>query len=98
MNTLLELFFTLVSILILCVAMTIHPTHARCPDTWHGDGVRPSGEFHCLPTPIGDPDYDGTYLRPERSTQPPGELHGRIYCTGGSHAIVIDERTVGCQR
>jgi hypothetical protein len=26
------------------------------------------------------------------------EIHSRIYCTGGSVPIVVDDRTVGCTR
>ena len=26
------------------------------------------------------------------------EIHSRVYCTGGSSPIVVDDRTVGCTR
>jgi len=73
------------------------PTRMSCLDKWMHDGVRTDGSFVCRPVPIGDPDYDGTWQRPDRSTQPPGEIRARIYCSGAC-PIVIDGRTVGCQR
>lgn len=86
------------SVLILTVAAIYRPETAQCPPRWHNDGVRRSGAFTCVRMPVGDLDFDGTWGRPERSIVPPGLLHGAIYCTGGALPIVIDDRTVGCQR
>jgi hypothetical protein len=76
----------------------LHPSRAQCPPQWHNNGIRPSGAFDCTRTPVGDPDWDGTHGRPDRSVVPPGRIPGRIYCTGGMHPIVVDDRAVGCQR
>ena len=93
-----ETTYALLSVAIYVIAIFAQPSHATCPAGHYVNGVRPSGDFACVPAPIGDPDYDGVYGWPERSTQPPGELHSRIYCTGGMHPVVRDHRTVGCQR
>lgn len=92
-------FWVLVSTLVLVAGRVIRPTHAQCPVFWHNNGIRPSGTFGCTRNPVGDPEWDGTYQRqPDRSVVPPGEIDGQIYCTGGTHPIVVDDRTVGCQR
>lgn len=77
------------------------PSMARCPEGWAlGEGVRRQGdrigEFAChspLPKTCGEP--GGIYERP----CPPGKrLVSRIYCTSGALPIIVDARTVGCQR
>jgi hypothetical protein len=71
---------------------------ASCPVGYDlRTGIRRSGHFECWPTPIGDPDYDGTWQRPERSVQSDGVLESRIFCTSGQQPIIVDARTVGCQ-
>lgn len=84
----------LLSVVILLIAFAIRPDHARCPERWHNDGIRPGGRFSCVPSPVGDPDMDGTFGRPDVSIVPPGRLEGRIYC---SRPVVVDDRTMGCQ-
>lgn len=88
----------LASALILLWMAVTRPDHAACPRGWRHEGVRRDGSFSCLRPLLGDPDYDGVHGWPDRSVQPPGELWGRIYCTGGAAPIVVDQRTVGCQR
>lgn len=88
---------------VLAVMCTRHrcPASARCPVGYDlRTGIRPWGAFECWPHPVGDPDWDGTWRRsPDRSTQPAGVIHGRIYCTGGGRPVVADDgATVGCQR
>jgi hypothetical protein len=97
---LIEPFFAIVSVLTILVCCALQPTHARCPRGWYlDDGVRRSGVYTCGRDLVGDPNRDGTYGRPDISVKPPGEIWGRIYCTGGSHPIVSDDNvTVGCQR
>jgi len=74
------------------------PSDISCPPHWHAEGVRLDGLGSCAPNPVGDPDWDGTWLRPDRSTQPPGRIWYRIYCTGGESPVVRDDgMTVGCQ-
>lgn len=74
------------------------PRAARCPVGFDlRAGIRPSGAFQCWPSPVGDPDWDGTWQRsPDRSTQPGGVREGWIYCTSGSVPIVVDDRAVAC--
>jgi hypothetical protein len=87
-----------ISVMCLSVGVFARPHRARCPERWHNNGIRPSGFFVCTRNPIGDPDWDGTWQRPDRSVVPAGFLVGIIYCTGGMRPIVVDDRTVGCQR
>lgn len=93
-----EVASAIANVVVLCIAMALHPAAGRCPRGWHHDGVRRSGAFACTHDPVGDPDWDGTHGRPDRSVVPPGELRGRVYCTGGAAPIVVDDRAVGCQR
>lgn len=88
-----------VSLVLAMAGPCTRPTRARCP-AMHDlrTGVRVSGRFECWPSPVGDPLYDGAGGFPERSTQNGLILRGQIYCTGGAHPIVVDSRTVGCQR
>jgi len=77
----------------------VRPRTARCPVGFDlRTGVRSDGRFACWPHPVGDPRYDGTWGRPERSVQPPWVIESQLYCTGGTRPIVVDARTVGCQR
>lgn len=92
-----EVLFTFVSVISLCVCMLVRPTHVICPPGWYAEGVRPNGATTCLPAPSG-PDVISTHGVEDRSVQPPGAIEARIYCTGGAHPIVVDARTVGCQR
>jgi hypothetical protein len=84
--------------LLLVVMVAVLPPMARCPDGWSlGEGVRrATGEFACyapVPRDCGEP--KGPYERPCPRSE---RYYGRIYCTGGKLAIVVDHRTVGCQR
>jgi hypothetical protein len=92
-----EVLFALAAIVLLCGSMALRPAHARCPPDWYVEGVRPSGVSRCLPSPPRDcgepvPPHNGPCPADAR------ELPVRIYCTGGSRAIVVDERTIGCTR
>lgn len=92
-----EVLGTLFAIVAFCWGIATHPTRATCPSGWAVEGVRPSGASRCVPSPppnCGEPvpPYDMPCPHDER------ELLVRIYCTGGSHAIVVDERTIGCTR
>lgn len=89
--------------LVTCAALTyawcVHPARARCP-AGHDlrTGIRRDGHFECWPAVVGDPLYDGAAGYPERGRQSDAILTGRIYCTGGTQPIIVDYRTVGCQR
>lgn len=80
----------------------VRPERARCPSGWFVEGVRPSGVSHCRRAPPDDPlDWPGNDPRDrgDRDVKPDNAvLPVRVYCTGGSIPIVVDERTVGCQR
>lgn len=92
-------FRNAVSLLFLVVSCLGHPTRARCPIGYDlRTGIRSDGRFECWPSPTGPSEWDGTWARPERSVQPDGVIESRIYCTGGARPIVVDARTVGCQR
>lgn len=80
------------------ISTCVRPSRARCPEGYDlRMGIRRSGDFECWPSPPRGSLYDGAGGYEERSPQLGPILTGRIYCTGGSEAIVIDERTVGCQ-
>jgi hypothetical protein len=88
----------LLSLLCLALAAWFRPTSARCPgDLDLRTGIRRDGRFACWPHPVGDPEWDGTYLRPERSVQPAWVLEGRVYCTGTTRPTVVDWQTVRCR-
>lgn len=74
---------------------------SSCPPGWHNNGVRrydDRGAFECeapLPPCCGEP---AGVLECQRQCSPVQRFHSRIYCTGGSLPIVVNERTVGCSR
>lgn len=83
----------ILSLLVLGAGALCRPHLARCPVGWYDyDGVRPSGEFTCAPTPVG-PDWEP--MQPDRGSQPTPRLVGRVYCDGRALADV-DGRTVLC--
>ncbi|HEY1814878.1 MAG TPA: hypothetical protein VGG74_21170 [Kofleriaceae bacterium] len=96
--TLTDWLVSILGILVIAVTLLCRPHHARCPAGWWLDGVRPSGRYDCRRVPIGDDRRDADGIVRDHSYEPPGEIDGEIYCTGGSKPIVVDERTVGCQR
>lgn len=89
-----------VSLALLALAAVVRPHRARCPVGMDlRTGIRQDGSFECWAHPVGDPEWDGTWRRsPDRSVQPAWQFVGQIYCTGGARPLVVDERTVGCQR
>lgn len=92
-----ETLLAIASVLLCLVAVVRHPQQARCPGDWSVMGVRESGYTICTPPPppnCGEP--TGAYQQP--CPDDPRELGIQIYCTGGSLPIVVDSRTVGCQR
>lgn len=74
---------------IVATFMMLAPRKATCrKGMYQAHGVTPSGKYLCRDVvPEGREDE----IEPE-------EYGGSIYCTGGSRPIVINERTVGCQR
>ena len=88
---------TIASILVLCVCMLVRPTQVICPEGWYVNGVRKTGQTECIPVPRGFEELTDRGII-DNSIQPPGYVSVRIYCTGGTRAIVVNQRTVGCQR
>jgi len=92
------------SVILLCYSVIVQPARAECWPGWYVANLRPSGAYTCHRVPGGDTLYDGAGGFPDRTVDRTGEVHGRIYCTGGSHPIVVlahreaDARVVGCQR
>jgi len=83
----------LATIILLCVSMVTQPVRAHCPGrTWYlGEGVRRDGSFAC---------YLSTDKRewPPQDARPDAVIRSRVHCTGGADPIVVNYRTVGCQR
>ncbi len=78
--------FALITLAIIVITSIAEPRRVRCPSGWYAEGVRPSGATTCRRAPIND------------ITPPTGAIDALVYCTGGSLPIVIDHRTVGCNR
>lgn len=90
--------YWLASLGLLLIATLVQPTAASCPPGRDlRTGIRRDGRFECWSAPVGDPDWDGTWNRPERGVQADDAISSRIFCTGGSVPIVVDARRVGCQ-
>lgn len=100
--TFVDLVCAIATTALLCCSAGVRPKAGRCPPAWYVNGIRPSGTYECLRIPGGDPQYDGAGGWPDRAIDLPGSLRSRIYCTGGSHPIVVtsdrEGRAVGCQR
>lgn len=92
-----EVVCALASQVMLCLAFIMHPSHATCPTGWYAEGVRPGGQLACRPV-VGQPERDIDDARAGIQSHDERVLQSRVYCTGGSHPIVIDARTIGCQR
>jgi len=93
-----DIVFVFISVLVLGVTSITKPSTARCPKGWSlSTGIRRSGDFSCWPAPVGG--NDDVLTGRQTAIQPPGELRGKIYCTGGTEPIVgYDGVSVGCQR
>lgn len=96
-----DLLFSVMSLLIIVVAIAARPTRAQCPRGFYLDaGIRTSGPdvgaFSCRRPPIGGD--DDVLTGRETAIEQPGVLRSRIYCTGGTMPVVVNHRTVGCQR
>lgn len=95
---LVDVVCTLLSSVALRWSAVTRPTTAMCPAGWYLNGVRPSGQYECRRAPVGDPLYDGAGGYSDRTVDRPGWLVGQVWCKRGVRPIVVDERTVGCQR
>lgn len=86
-----DLGLAALSVLVLAVAMLLQPARAACPHGWVQAGVDRAGAFSCVHELVGR-DWDPKAYRPA------GTVYGRIYCSGGTVPLQVDERTVGCGR
>ena len=93
-----HLLYTAVSLFALAISCVRRPEQATCADGWYVATLRPDGSFECEQSPPRDErDCTKDLVCP----QPVGEsigIQNRIYCSGGATPIVVDHRTVGCQR
>lgn len=99
-----ELLAALVTAILLIAVTVRRPTSATCPRGYallegvrtQPLGAQPRGAFTCARPPIGGDDDALTGESTARDQ--PGEIRSRIYCTGGAVPILVNHRTVGCQR
>jgi hypothetical protein len=100
-----ELGTTLLTIIVMLISMATHPQHARCPPGFVVGNIRtssqiePRGTYTCDRPALGGDDDVKTGKNTARPQ--PGQIRGRIYCTGGTSPIVVADpevRTVGCSR
>lgn len=101
-----EIACLIASTLLLCWSLATYQQHATCPGgwptsggvaTWHVAMALPGGYFECRRVPGGDPEYDGTHGKPDRSYDLPGTLRSRLWCTSGSY-LHQDGHSVWCSR
>jgi hypothetical protein len=98
-----EIASAIVAFVVTVMLASVLPPVAQCPRGWNlQEGVRRDGpdvgEFACyapLPPCCGEP---AGKLECQRQCPAVDRFHSRIYCTGGAKPIIVDERTVGCQR
>lgn len=70
-----------------------------CPPGTYVEGIRASGASSCVTAPPrGCSEPAGTQLEQRPCVYTEHRTPVQLYCTGGAHPIVIDDRTVGCQR
>lgn len=92
-----EILFVFVSVFLLLFSAVFKPTDAQCPRGWFVEGIRPSGYFYCKPSPTGGAYSGGFEQLDDGSIQPPGYLHGRLYCPHGTQPIVVTYLRVDCE-
>lgn len=90
-----EPFVVVLSVLLLVAFAIVRPERATCPPGSYVEGVRPSGATQCLSV---EPDYDCSGANRCHGRAARWRVPMRIACTGGMRPIVVDGRTVGCQR
>ena len=86
-------------LLIFVASCTDLPPVAKCAPGWYVEGVRPNGLTTCVYAPPGGcGDAAGTPAEQMACVYEEKRYPIGVHCTGGAHPIVVDERTVGCQR
>ena len=78
-------------VIAIVVGVLALPRVARCPAGYWVNGIRPSGAYQCIKV-------EGVQEWPAIDSKPEDVIEGQIACTGGALPIVVDHRTVGCQR
>ena len=79
--------YLLLSLACVLAATFVRPDRGRCPPHFWINGIRPSGLFSCLRTPIVESDSPAD-----------AELDGELWCGVNAMPTVIDERDVRCAR
>jgi hypothetical protein len=93
-----DAFWIFVALIVLAIGALKRPTRAQCASNEFVEGVRRDGSSWCVRSPTG-PEIDCRGARRCYSNETPVYTTPiKIYCTGGSQPIVVDHRTVGCQR
>jgi hypothetical protein len=70
-----------------------------CPPDMYIEGVRPDGASSCVTRPPrGCEEPAGARVEREPCHFVERRKPVQLYCTGGMHPIVVDDRTIGCQR
>jgi hypothetical protein len=94
-----EIVFTMITVLVLLFAAFERPTRLHAPRDWYFEGIRPDGETTLKPNPpLGCGEPTGTAAEQRPCPDDHRAIGARIYCTGGSVPIVVDDQTVGCTR
>lgn len=92
-----EVICLLLTELVLCWCFVVRPVEWHAAPGWYMEGVRPDGSTRMRPATVRDPEFDGTWLHPERTPFDPRWIGARIWCTGGARPAVSADR-VWCQR
>lgn len=92
-----DFIFAIVTLIVLFTVAVIRPERIRAPVGYNVEGVRPDGSTTIRVAP---PRSCGEPIPPNNQpcTHRDRSFGARIYCTGGTLPIVVDERTIGCQR
>jgi len=91
-----DVLFALVTLVVLITVAVIRPERARAPRGWYVEGVRPDGATTIRQAP---PQGCGEPVPPNNQPCPHAPaFESRIYCTNGTLPVVVDDRTIGCQR
>jgi hypothetical protein len=83
----------LTSIVCVITMQIVSPSHQTCLRGFYVNGVRPNGSYECRSIPPRDDQLDEWIKSAVEQS-----YKAQVYCTGGSHPIVVDYKTVGCQR
>lgn len=84
-------------IVALALVFVSRPTRVTCREGYFVDGVRPNGKSTCRQVP---PKNCGEPSGPWKQACPKdvGDYEVAVHCTSGTRPIVVNERTIGCQR